>query len=58
MKNKKMLEIQKCCICGEIFLGCGHNPWPITNEGRCCDKCNLLTIQRRIQLYNQQRSKS
>lgn len=32
----------KCCICG-FWTGekeFGNNPWPIKNEGDCCDYCN------------------
>ena len=30
----------KCCICGKMITGYGNNPWPIKDEGECCDKCN------------------
>lgn len=30
----------KCCICGEEFEGYGNNPWPVMEDGRCCDDCN------------------
>lgn len=29
-----------CPICGEEFRGYHYNPWPVTPEGRCCDKCD------------------
>ena len=29
-----------CCICGKEFKGWGNNPWPVRNEGECCDECN------------------
>ena len=48
---KKELEFQKCCICGKRFMGYGNNPWPISKTGRCCNECNMLTIQRRVQLF-------
>ena len=35
MKKKKI-----CCICGKEFEGYGNNPYPLKNEGECCDKCN------------------
>ena len=34
------MEEQKCCICGEKFVGFGNNPWPIKEKGRCCDNCD------------------
>ena len=37
-----------CSICGQNYEGFGNNAWPI-NEGRCCDACNMLVIERRIQ---------
>jgi hypothetical protein len=29
-----------CCICGKEFTEWGNNPWPIKEEGTCCDTCN------------------
>lgn len=29
----------KCCFCGETFGGVGENPWPVKEEGYCCDAC-------------------
>lgn len=55
MKIRRMIELQRCCICGKTFLGCGHNPWPVTNEGSCCDQCNKLTIQRRLMMLRQRK---
>lgn len=33
-----------CCICGEPLGKYGHNPYPIKEEGECCDKCNLTKV--------------
>lgn len=34
-------EVEKvCCICGQLFIGWGNNPWPVRNGGECCDECN------------------
>ena len=35
-----------CCICGEPLEGYGNNPEPYmhTDEGRCCDGCNLKFV--------------
>jgi hypothetical protein len=48
----------KCSICkgkieehktpeGEVYWTHGHNAEPLSN-GRCCNKCNELVIQERI----------
>lgn len=43
-----------CCICGEEFEGYGNNPSPVTDEGRCCDACNLkFVIPARIELLDE-----
>ncbi len=30
-----------CCICGKEVEEYGNNPWPVKEEGRCCNRCNL-----------------
>ena len=30
----------KCCICGKEVDGWGNNPWPVKEDGECCDDCN------------------
>ena len=37
-----------CVICGARCTGWGNNPWPISNEGECCDECNMKVIEARI----------
>lgn len=41
-------DIQICCLCGEIFMGYGNNPWPLESKvrgfDRCCDKCNYERV--------------
>ena len=34
----------KCCICGQTYFGYGNNPWPLKEEGECCDKCNWFRV--------------
>jgi len=29
-----------CCLCKESKQGWGNNPYPLAEEGRCCDECN------------------
>ena len=37
-------EVKVCCICGDKFKGWGNNPWPVKEEGQCCDLCNDLKV--------------
>ena len=40
-----------CCICGEECTGHGNNPWPVKEEGKCCDACNFhYVIPKRFEL--------
>lgn len=43
MRNMNML---KCCICGQIFIGYGNNPWPVNKkeDAVCCDDCNYRKV--------------
>lgn len=36
-----------CCICGEQIVGYGNSAEPV-KSGRCCDKCNITVVKRRI----------
>lgn len=38
-----------CSICYKPFTEYGNNAEPI-NNGRCCNICNMLTIQAKIQI--------
>lgn len=40
-------EVHICSICGDDYIGWGHNAQPI-NDGRCCDECNGVVIMHRI----------
>jgi len=35
-----------CVFCHKTCAGWGHNPQPVFNEGRCCDKCNQTEVIR------------
>ena len=39
MSGKKI-----CCICGKEFEEWGNDPYPVKEEGECCDKCNGLYV--------------
>lgn len=43
-----MEKIEICVLCGQPIIGYGNNPWPLAEEGRCCDECNELVIMARI----------
>jgi hypothetical protein len=34
----------KCILCGTPFNGMGHNPYPIKQQGFCCDTCNFTKV--------------
>ena len=34
----------KCVICGNKYHDKGHNPSPISDEGRCCAVCNAIHV--------------
>ena len=36
-----MEETKICCICGQVFVGYGNDPWPVRMEGQCCNDCNM-----------------
>lgn len=36
--------MKKCCICGKKLEGYGNNPWPVKEDGRCCDDCNAFVV--------------
>jgi hypothetical protein len=49
---------QICCICGETFIGCGNNPYPYKETGRCCDSCNIhFVIPARIEAVRDKNNK-
>lgn len=39
-----MNKIKICCICGKVFTDWGNNPWPVKDEGECCDICNSMFV--------------
>ena len=41
---EKKNEKKVCCICGKEFNEWGNNPWPIKNDGVCCDECNMRYV--------------
>ena len=39
----------ECVLCGENFNEYGNNPYPLAEEGECCDSCNNDVIVARIE---------
>jgi hypothetical protein len=37
-----------CCLCGLPYERLGNNPHPLSQTGRCCDACDEVVIQARI----------
>ena len=37
-----------CCLCGLPYERIGNNPAPLAEKGRCCDACNEIVTQARI----------
>ena len=38
---------EKCCLCGQIMLDWGNNPWPLGDLEKdevCCDVCNWTKV--------------
>ena len=34
-----------CCICGKTITDeYGNNPWPVKEEGICCNYCNMTEV--------------
>jgi hypothetical protein len=34
-----------CCICDTLTKHqWGNNPYPVKDQGKCCDKCNSLEV--------------
>lgn len=44
-----------CCICGKEYTHWGNNPYPIKEDGRCCDDCNFsVVLAARLDLMNKE----
>jgi hypothetical protein len=43
-KIKKPSPQSTCVLCGRHIAGFGNNPWPLAEEGRCCNDCDDLKV--------------
>lgn len=41
---EKKEEKKVCCICGKEYEGHGYNPFPVKEEGCCCQSCNYSVV--------------
>jgi hypothetical protein len=39
-----------CCLCGLPYERVGNNPEPLAAHGRCCDACDEVVIEARIDM--------
>lgn len=45
MKRMKIEEKpRKCCLCGKMFTEYPNNPYPLSDVGVCCRKCNQSKV--------------
>lgn len=49
MDSRRMQRVrdgtsQLCVLCGKEFLERGNNPWPLREDGVCCDECNSTKV--------------
>ena len=48
-RRKEMTtENGTCVLCGRPITGWGNNPYPLAEDGECCDQCNNLVVQARL----------
>ena len=49
-KMEAMLPEHTCCLCRQRFRGYGNNPWPVLQDGKACEECNIkIVITARLQ---------
>ena len=37
-----------CVLCRLPYERIGNNPWPLADHGRCCDACDEIVIEARL----------
>lgn len=46
--TKMTTDNGRCVLCGRPITGWGNNPYPLAEDGECCDDCNNAVIQARL----------
>lgn len=44
MSNPVINGYTKCVLCDDNILGYGNNPYPLADEGECCEWCNDVHV--------------
>ena len=44
--NGELIEATKkiCCLCGKEYNEYGNNPHPLSEEGMCCNVCDITKV--------------
>ena len=42
-------DVEICVLCCEIIHGYGHNPYPLSNHGKCCTNCSTKVLKSRLE---------
>jgi hypothetical protein len=52
MKTQTKNQKRNCILCGKTFTEYPNSPWPLSDEGECCNECDntLVTPERMIRL--------
>ena len=59
MYNPVIDGYDQCVLCEDNLMDMGHNPYPLSNEGRACEYCNMVhVIPARIAEINSNKEKS
>lgn len=51
--GQEIRNLITCVLCTENFNGYGNNPYPLSEDGRCCDSCNTKVIFARIKMMSE-----
>ena len=41
-------DTKVCVLCGRPITGWGNNPYPLAEDGECCDQCNAYVVHVRL----------
>jgi len=43
-KKRSLTKKSLCVMCNAPIIDYGNNPWPLAEDGRCCDNCNITKV--------------